>query len=120
REVGAAALWLEEKNLADDAQRMQAALPRRDEQLDVIGKQDAADLVVVADRAERKHARDLRGEFALAEMHAAEFARRAYVHDEHHRELALLGEFLDESIPHARRDVPVNRPHVIARLVFAH
>ena len=119
-EVGAATFWLEEKDLADDAQRMQAALPRRDEQLDVIGKQDAADLVVVANRAERKHARDLRGEFALAEMHAAEFARRAHIHDEHHRQLALLGEFLDERIAHARRDVPVNRAHVVTRLILAH
>ena len=44
----------------------------------------------------------------------------AHVHDEHEREFAFLDELLDERMVHPRGDVPVNRAHVVAGLVFAH
>ena len=55
---------------------------------------------------------------------AAEFPRRAHIHHQHDRQLALLGEFLHERIPvhlaEPRRHVPVDRAHLVARRVFAH
>ena len=36
------------------------------------------------------------------------------------REFAFLDELLDERMVHPRGDVPVNRAHVVAGLVFAH
>jgi hypothetical protein len=50
----------------------------------------------------------------------AEQAGAAHVHDEHEREFAFLDELLDERMVHPRGDVPVNRAHVVAGLVFAH
>src|SRR6185437_9185677 len=43
-----------------------------------------------------------------------------HVADEHHRHLALLDEDLDERLVHPRRDVPVDPPYVVARVVRAH
>src|SRR6185436_4928334 len=38
----------------------------------------------------------------------------------HECEFAFLDELLDERMVHSRRDIPVNRAHVVAGLVFAH
>ena len=62
-----------------------------------------ADLVVVADGAEGEQAGDFRGELALGELDAAEISRGAHVDDEHHRQLAFLGEFFDEGGSRAAR-----------------
>ena len=58
--IGAAALSLEEENFADDAQCVTSAAKRWNEQLDVIGKEEQPDFVVVADGAEGENARRLR------------------------------------------------------------
>jgi len=50
----------------------------------------------------------------------AEQTRPAHVHDEHEREFAFLDELFDERMIHPRGDVPVDRAHVVAGLVFAH
>ena len=50
----------------------------------------------------------------------AEPLRAREVDGEHDRELALLDVALHERPPHARRDVPVDRAHLVAGLVLAH
>ncbi len=51
---------------------------------------------------------------------AAEISRSAHVHHQHDRQLALLGEFLDEGGPEPRGHVPIDRADLVARLIFAH
>lgn len=58
-------LRLEKQNLADDAQNVAAAFLGRDEFLHLVGEQDEADLVAVADGGEGEHGGDLGREFAL-------------------------------------------------------
>ena len=111
---------LEKQHFADDAQHVAAAFARRNEFFHLVAEEDEADLVVVADGREREHGGDLGGEFALGLVARAEQARAAHVHDEHEREFAFLDELLDERMVHPRGDVPVNRAHVVAGLVFAH
>ena len=65
-DIGAAALRRVEKNLADDAQHVLAALGRRDVLLDLVGEEQQADLVAVADGGEGEDAGDLGGQLALA------------------------------------------------------
>ena len=115
-----APLRLEEQHLADDAQHVAAALARRDELLDLVGEQDQAHLVVVADGGEGEHRGDLGRQLALGLRARAEQARAAHVHHQHQRQLAFLDELLDERMVHPRGDVPVNRAHLVAGLVFAH
>ena len=62
REVGAAARGLAGQQVAHDAQRVVAAVPRRHVALDAVGEQHRADAVVVRDRREGEHRRELRGE----------------------------------------------------------
>ena len=119
-QIRPAPLRLKEQHFADDAQDVAAAFARRDEFLHLVGEQNQADLVVVADGGEGEHGGDLGGEFALGLVARAEQAGAAHVHDEHEREFAFLDELLDERMVHPRGDVPVNRAHVVAGLVFAH
>jgi hypothetical protein len=51
---------------------------------------------------------------------AAEIPRRAYVDDQDHRQFSLFGEFLHECRAKPRRDVPIDRPYLVTRLVLAH
>ena len=111
---------LEKQNLADDAQHVAAAFARRNELLHLVGEQEQADLVVVADGGEGEHGGDLGGEFAFGLLARAEQAGAAHVHHQHQRQFAFLDELLDERMVHPRGDVPVNRAHVVAGLVFAH
>jgi hypothetical protein len=48
----------------------------------------------------------------------AEQAGTAEIHDQHQGQFALLDEFFDERMVHARGDVPINGADVIAGLVF--
>ena len=103
---------------------MDAAFFRRDDKVDVIREENQPDLVVVPNRAEREQARHLRRQLPLAQMHAAKFPRRADIHHQHHRQLPLLGELLHVSramhLAVFRGHVPINRSHLVARLIFAH
>ena len=65
-------------------------------------------------------ARELRRDLALEAPTRAESLRARHVDGEHHRELALLDVALDERALHARRDVPVDAAHLVARLILAH
>ena len=99
---------------------MAAAFARRNEFFNFVGKKNQADFVIVPNRRECEYGGDFRRKFALGLVTRAKQAGPAYVHDEHERELALLDELLDERMVHARGDVPVNRAHVVAGLVFAY
>src|SRR5436190_19243479 len=87
----APALGFKEENLPDQPQRVQPSFFRWDEKFDMIGKENEPDLVVVANGAKREQAGDLRRQFALAEMDAAEVARSADIDNEHDRQFALPG-----------------------------
>ncbi len=57
-----AALRFKLQQIADDAQNMLLALPRRDEFLHRVRKEDGADLVVVVQRRKTDHRRNLRNQ----------------------------------------------------------
>ncbi len=119
-QIRPAPLRLKKQNFADDAQDVAAAFARRNEFFNFVGKKNQADFVIVPNRREREHRGNFRREFALGLVARAEQAGAAHVHDEHEREFAFLDELLDERMIHPRGDVPVNRAHVVAGLVFAH
>ena len=120
RWIRAPALRLEKEDLANEPQGMRAAFLRRNEKLDLIGEEEQADLVVIPNGAEGEQTRDFRRKFALRLRRTAEISRCAHIHDQHHRQFALFGEFLDERGPHPRRHVPIDRANFVARLILAH
>ena len=119
-DVGAAALGLEGEDVANQTQRMAASLARRHDVLDAVGEHHAADAIVVSDGRHREHRRQLGRDFALESASRAESLRARHVDGEHHRELALLDVALDVRPLHARRHVPIDAAHFVARLVLAH
>jgi hypothetical protein len=62
----------------------------------------------------------LGGDLVLHFARRAEGARGAHVDQEHDCELALFAVLLDERCAHARGDLPVDVPHVVAGVVFTH
>ena len=86
---------------------------------DAIGEEDRTDPVVVAGGRQGEHGGHLGAELALGANPAAEPARRAQVHHEEHRQLALLEIALDVRGAQARGHVPVDGAHVVARLILA-
>jgi hypothetical protein len=56
----------------------------------------------------------------LGRPRCAELLGGREIDEQHHGHLALLGEHLHVGLVHARRDVPVDEAHVVARLVLAH
>ena len=69
-----------DKDLADHAEQVTAALFRRNEHLRIPGEEQQADLVAILQRAETQHRGSFRSHLALAEMYAAEVPRRGDVH----------------------------------------
>jgi hypothetical protein len=107
------------EQLLDDREHVLAAAAGRDEHLDLVGEADQADAVVVADRREGEGGGEAGDEVALVEVAAAEVEAGRHVDEEHHRQLALLGEQLDVGLAGAGGDVPVDRAHVVAGGVLA-
>src|SRR4029077_2904303 len=99
---------------------MAAAFARRHEELDSIREEKQADFVAVFYCGKGEHARDLRGQLALALYARAEVARRTHVHHEQKRELAFFNELFHERPAGPRSYVPVDRAHFVAGHVFAH
>jgi hypothetical protein len=87
--------------------------------LDPVGEEQRPHAVVVPNGGHREHCGELGGELALETAPGAEAFRPGQVDGEHHGELALLDVPLDKRAPHARGDVPVDDPHLVARLVLA-
>ena len=58
---------LERDEVADDAERVAPALPRRDDPLDLVGEEQRADAVVVMRRRQREHRGDFDGQRALGD-----------------------------------------------------
>jgi hypothetical protein len=79
-----------------------------------------ADAILAALRDERQQRAERRGDLALRPLPGAEVHRQARVDEEHERELALLDVGLDERLAGLGRAVPIDRPHVVARLVGPH
>src|SRR5262249_7428763 len=85
----------------------------------LVGELDQPDTVVVADGAERKDGRQLCRDLAFLLEQRPELLAGAGVNEQHYRQLALLDEALDEGVPHARGNIPVDRANVVAGLVLA-
>ena len=119
-EVGTDPDRLEGEQLADEPEHVAAPLGGREMMLDAIGEERRAHPVVVPCRGQGEHRGHLGAELALGTDQAAEPARGAEVHQEHHRELALLEVALDVGAPEPRGDVPVDGADVVARLILAH
>ena len=99
---------------------MVAALLGRDKKFDLIAEEEQSDLVVVVDCAECQNRGHLGGELALAQIDAAECPRGADIDHQHHRHLSFFCELLHVGRIHARCDVPVDRPDLIARRILPH
>ena len=117
-EVRAPAAGRERDEVADDAQGVAAALGRSHHVFRRVGEEQRTDAVVVSRGGERQHGGDLHRQPCFG-VRAAEVQRTGLVHDEQEGELALFHERLDEGMAHARRDIPVDRPEVIAVLIGA-
>ena len=111
---------LAREQVAHDAQGVVAAAARGHVALDAVGEQHGADPVVVGDRREGQHRRELRRVVALQEVLRAELLGAGHVHQEQQREVALLHELLHVGRAHARGDVPVDGAHLVAGGVLAH
>ena len=70
-------------------------------------------------RRDRQQSRDVRGQLPLGDARCAEPRARGNVHRQIDVELALFAVFLDVRSVHARGDVPIDAPHVVAGLVLA-
>src|ERR1700733_684229 len=108
------------ENIAHDAQHVAPAFLGRQITFYAVRIEQQTHLVAVADRGKRQQAGKLRGQIAFAQARRSEISGCADVHQQQDREFALLGEFLDERPAGARRDIPVDGSHFIARAVFAH
>ncbi len=91
----------------------------RDEFLDLIGKQNQANLVVVANCREGQHGGNLRRQLPFRLFVRAKQTGAADIHYQHQRQFAFLDEFLDEGMIHAGRHVPINGAHLVTRLILA-
>src|SRR5205085_6118867 len=96
-----------------------ATFSRWQDMLDVMCEEQRTDPIVVPDRGHREHRGELRGDLALEALARTESLGARQVDGEHHRELALLDVSLDVRPAHARCDVPIDAPNLIARLILA-
>ena len=113
-------LGLMVEELPEHPKHMGPAFSGGDELFDAIAENDQADLVVVLDGRERQQGADLHRHLALHALARPKISRRAHVHDQHDRELALFFEHLDEGAPRASRHVPVDAADIVAVLVLPH
>ena len=88
--------------------------------LDAAPHQQERHAVVVPLRRESQHRAQLGRQLALLDARGAEAHRARHVHHQHHRELALLDEALDERLAEAGRHVPVDVAHLVPGDVAAH
>ena len=119
-EIGRLAGRLEAQDLANHPPDVGRAFLGRNVALDVIGEDQEPDPIVGLDRGVGEQRRDLRRHLVLELRAGAERPRGADVDHQHHGQLALLAVHLDERVPHARRDLPVDVADVVARAVLAH
>jgi hypothetical protein len=96
------------------------ALLGRHEALDAIGEEDEPTRSLFLMALKARSAETSATVSTLGRPRCAELLGGREVHEEHHGHLALLGEHLHVGLVHARRDVPVDEAHVVARLVLAH
>ena len=88
--------------------------------LDAVAEQHEPDAVVVANRRHRQHGGQLRRHFTLEAPPRPEAFRSRHVDSEHHRELAFFDIPLDVRALHTHcRHIPVDAPHLVARLILA-
>ncbi|OPZ71361.1 MAG: hypothetical protein BWY82_01746 [Verrucomicrobia bacterium ADurb.Bin474] len=107
-----------EKDFAENSQYMFAPFLGVDDLLDAVREEHQSDFVVVECRGERECACELGGVFALGYSTAAECPGGAQVKDQQNRKLTFFTKLLDEGLIRSGRDVPVDRPHIIAVAVF--
>ena len=117
-EVRAPAAGSERHEVADDSERVGAALRGSHHIFRSVGEEQRPDAVVVSRGGERQHGGDLHRQPRFG-VGAAKVQRTGLIHDEEERELALFHERFDEGMTHSRRDIPVDCPEVIALLVGA-
>ena len=96
------------EHVAQDAQQVHAATPRRDEVLDIIRDQRHPDAIVLPNRGEAEQSAQFRRQLALLLPARAEQHGTRDIDHEHHRELALLDEALDVGFAEPRGDVPID------------
>ena len=103
RGICSATFRLEKQDFANEAQRVRATFLRRNKKFDPIGEEKQADLVIVANGAEREQTSDFGGELALRLTGAAEISGRANIDNQHDGELAFFRELFDERVCRAAR-----------------
>jgi hypothetical protein len=99
---------------------MGASPPRRDVLHDLAAEKHQGDAIAILQSRVREYRGKLAGKVDLATVHRAEVHRRGKVDGQQDGEIALFDELFDVRSAAPRRDVPVDEPDVITRLVFAH
>ena len=99
---------------------MLASLFWRNILLNLVGEEDDTNLVVVLYGTERQCGGNLGHHVALGLPLRSKVERTAHIDEQHHGEFALLLKHLDVWSVEARRDIPVDVPDVVAKLILAH
>ena len=117
--VGAVVLRLEVKDFANEAQHMLAAFFGRDEQFDLVGVNEEADLVVVLDGGKGEESRECCHDFAFHLLAGTEFGTAGRVDHEEHGHFTFFDELFDVRRACSGGHVPVDGADVVSRHVFA-
>ncbi len=120
RHIRSLALGLELQYLVDDVKDVLASFLRRDIFLNTVREEDDTYLVVVLYGRERQRSSNLSHEGALRLSCSTEVERPRHIDKEHHRELALFLKHFYVGMMEARRHIPVDVAHIVAKLILAH
>ena len=85
-----------------------------------VGEEDDAYLIIILYGGEGKRGGNLRHHVLLHLAHGAELQASRDIHEQHHRQLALLLEHLHVGLVEAGGHVPVYVAYVVAKLILAH
>ena len=100
------------QQIPNDAQHVILPFFRRNVRFDVVREGDQADFVVIFDRGKRQDRAEFDGALGFHLIDRAERAGRAQIYDENDRQFALFDVQLDERMPGASGDVPINQPRL--------
>ena len=107
-------------DLAYDAQDVAMTGVRRQVQAGLVIEEAQADLVLLTGSDEGQQGAHLGGDLVLGLLAATELHRATGVDDQLQDELTVLHVGLDEGLTRPCGDLPVDRPHLVARQVGTH
>ena len=118
-QVGPTTAGFEEQDVAQEALAVLQSLSRRDVVLHLVGHDSEPDTIIVVKGCKSENRSEFGHDGPLCQFVAAEIQARAAVDDKDHGQLAFFDESSDERLIQPSRDFPIDRAHIVARLVSA-